>query len=165
MSPRLETRTHDHSHRYASYVHRFHLLFPLPRASTSSFSALSTRGASSSSSFLVPPIPSIIVPGNHDLGLHRSSTSLAAYGRERFAEAFGPTWGVREWNGWEVVWVDSMALLEDEFWEGDGGQYAGMKRWIDELGQGESSSSSASGCTTVPPAQSAVSPECRVARD
>ncbi|GAA5892964.1 hypothetical protein JCM8208_004137 [Rhodotorula glutinis] len=120
---------------YASLVHRFHLLFPLPRASTSSFSTLSSRAASSSS--LVPPIPSIIVPGNHDLGLHRSSTSLAAYGRERFRDAFGPTWGLREWNGWEVAWIDSMALLEDEFWETDGGgQYADMKRWLEELGRG-----------------------------
>lgn len=121
--------------RYASLVHRFHLLFPLPRASTSSFSTLSSRAASSSS--LVPPIPSIIVPGNHDLGLHRSSTSLAAYGRERFREAFGPTWGLREWNGWEVAWIDSMALLEDEFWDTDGGgQYGDMKRWLEELGRG-----------------------------
>ncbi|GAA5855931.1 hypothetical protein JCM9279_005552 [Rhodotorula babjevae] len=120
---------------YASLVHRFHLLFPLPRASTSSFSTLSSRAASSSS--LVPPIPSIIVPGNHDLGLHRSSTSLAAYGRERFRDAFGPTWGLREWNGWEVAWIDSMALLEDEFWETDGGgQYGDMKRWLEELGRG-----------------------------
>ncbi|KPV76508.1 uncharacterized protein RHOBADRAFT_25577, partial [Rhodotorula graminis WP1] len=120
---------------YASLVHRFHLLFPLPRASTSSFSSLSSRAASSSA--LVPPIPSIIVPGNHDLGLHRSSTLLAAYGRERFRDAFGPTWGLREWNGWEVAWIDSMALLEDEFWDTDGGgQYGDMKRWLEELGRG-----------------------------
>ncbi|GAA6054891.1 hypothetical protein JCM3770_004270 [Rhodotorula araucariae] len=118
---------------HASYVHRFHLLFPLPRASTSSF-ALSPHTRISSP--LTPPIPSITVPGNHDLGLHRSSSSLAAYARERFEEAFGPTWGIREWNGWEVVWVDAMALLEDEYWEGDGGQYSAMKRWLDEMEHG-----------------------------
>ncbi|BGP45719.1 hypothetical protein JCM10450v2_001549 [Rhodotorula kratochvilovae] len=121
---------------YASYVHRFHLLFPLPRASSSSFALAPHAGSSA----LTPPIPSIIVPGNHDLGLHRGSPSLAAYARERFAEAFGPTWGVREWNGWEVVWVDAMALLEDEYWEGEGGQFARMRRWIEDMEHGPVSS-------------------------
>ncbi|GAA5841600.1 hypothetical protein JCM11251_004228 [Rhodosporidiobolus azoricus] len=128
---------------HASYIHRFHLLFPLPRASTSSFSTLSSSHSTSSSLFsahpLTPPIPSIVLPGNHDLGLHLSSSSLAAYHRERFAEAFGPTWGEREWNGWRVVWVDAMALLEGEFWEGKGGQYSDMRRWLEEMGQGSSS--------------------------
>ncbi|BGP22523.1 hypothetical protein JCM10295v2_001408 [Rhodotorula toruloides] len=119
---------------HSSYVHRFHLLFPLPRASTSIFSALSSSPHSRSD--LIPPIPSIILPGNHDLGLHLSSPSLARYARELFEEAFGPTWGEREWNGWTLVWVDAMALLEAEFWEDDGGQFREMRRWLDELGRG-----------------------------
>lgn len=86
----------------------------------------------------MPPIPSILVPGNHDLGLHSPSSSLAAYARERFSEGFGPTWGEREWNGWSVVWVDAMALLEPEFVQGDiGGEYSEMKQWLDDLGDGE----------------------------
>ncbi|BGO89273.1 hypothetical protein NBRC10512_003911 [Rhodotorula toruloides] len=119
---------------HSSYVHRFHLLFPLPRASTSSFSALSSSPRSRS--HLIPPIPSITLPGNHDLGLHLSSPSLARYARELFEEAFGPPWGEREWNGWSLVWIDSMALLEEEFWEADGGQFREMRRWLDELGRG-----------------------------
>lgn len=31
-----------------------------------------------------------------------------------------------------------MAVLEDEFWEADGGQFAEMRRWLDELGRGAS---------------------------
>ncbi|GJN88267.1 hypothetical protein Rhopal_001232-T1 [Rhodotorula paludigena] len=126
------TETVDHR-EHSAYVHRFHLLFPLPRASTSSFSTLSSSSTGRSS--LTPPVPSIIVPGNHDLGLHRGSTALAAYGREVFRDTFGPTWGVREWNGWEVVWVDAMALLEPEYWEGDGGEFKAMRRWL-ETGMG-----------------------------
>ncbi|GAA5874882.1 hypothetical protein JCM8547_003600 [Rhodosporidiobolus lusitaniae] len=121
---------------HAAYIHRFHLLFPLPRASISSFSPLSSSSSSSSSSrALVPPIPSIVIPGNHDLGLHSPSSSLAAYHRERFTSAFGPTFGEREWNGWRVVWIDSMAVLEEEFWRGDGGQFREMKSWLEGLGK------------------------------
>ncbi|GAA5964234.1 hypothetical protein JCM21900_002876 [Sporobolomyces salmonicolor] len=118
----------EHSH----YVHRFHLLFPLPRAS-----AVSPSQSVSSSSSLTPPIPSILLPGNHDLGLHVPSSALASYSRERFAEAFGPTWGEREWNGWTLVWVDSMALLEAEFREGRGGEFSDMKAWLEDLGKGD----------------------------
>ncbi|GAA5894061.1 hypothetical protein JCM5296_001001 [Sporobolomyces johnsonii] len=118
----------EHSH----YVHRFHLLFPLPRASAASLSQ-----SSSSSSSLTPPIPSILLPGNHDLGLHVPSSALASYSRERFAEAFGPTWGEREWNGWLLIWVDSMALLEEEFRAGRGGEFRDMKDWIEDLGKGD----------------------------
>ncbi|GAA5873544.1 hypothetical protein JCM3774_000046 [Rhodotorula dairenensis] len=123
---------------HLAYVHRFHRNFPLPRASTSLFSTLSRYGHRGSS-HLVPPIPSIIVPGNHDLGLHSPSSSLAAYAREKFNEAFGPTWGEREWNGWSVVWVDAMALLEPEFLADGGaagGEYHEMKQWLDDLGEG-----------------------------
>ncbi|BGP18748.1 hypothetical protein JCM10213_003053 [Rhodosporidiobolus nylandii] len=116
---------------HSSYIHRFHTIFPLPRASISSFSPLSLTSSWSSS--LVPPIPSIVLPGNHDLGLHLPSASLASYHRERFADVFGPTWGEREWNGWRIVWVDSMALLEHEFWEGSGGTFASMKGWLEGL--------------------------------
>ncbi|KAK4702764.1 ethanolamine phosphate phosphodiesterase, partial [Phenoliferia sp. Uapishka_3] len=88
---------------HASYVHRFNKMFPLPRQPSPSLTPT-----------LSSPIPSILLPGNHDLGLHLPSTSLASYARERFTESFGPTSGEREWGGWSVVWVDSMALLEDE---------------------------------------------------
>lgn len=125
--------------RHLAYVHRFHRAFPLPRASTSSFSTLS-RQAYAASSHLIPPIQSVVVPGNHDLGLHSPSSSLASYARERFTEAFGPTWGEREWNGWSIVWVDAMALLEPEFIRGDiGGEYAEMRQWLEDLGEGQSS--------------------------
>ncbi|GAA6024320.1 hypothetical protein JCM10207_009264 [Rhodosporidiobolus poonsookiae] len=123
---------------YASLVHRFHLLFPLPRLSSSS--SLS----SSPHSHLTPPIPSIVLPGNHDLGLSPSSpssssptppSSLASYRRERFSDAFGPPYGEREWGGWRVVWVDAMALLEDEFWTEGGGRYGAMKAWLEDMGR------------------------------
>lgn len=52
------------------------------------------------------------MPGNHDLGLHLPTASLASYSRERFEDAFGPVSGSEVWGGWELVWVDSMALLE-----------------------------------------------------
>lgn len=88
--------------RHTAYVHRFHLLFPLSRA------------PSASNPHLAPPIPSILLPGNHDLGLHLPSSSLASYARERFEESFGPVSGEKEWGGWNLVWVDSMGLLEEE---------------------------------------------------
>lgn len=135
--------------RHAAYIHRFHLLFPLPRASISSFSPLSHTSSLPSSSSLIPPIPSIVLPGNHDLGLSSpsspssASASLGAYHRERFTAAFGPTYGEREWNGWRIVWVDAMALVEEEFWSGDegggeGGNYGGMKGWLEGMLNGPS---------------------------
>ena len=90
--------------RHASYVHRFHLLFPLPRSTTT---PTTLQHAS-----LSPPIPSIYLPGNHDLGLHLASEALAEYARERFVESFGATNGEIELGGWSFIWVDSMALLE-----------------------------------------------------
>ena len=71
------------------------------------------------------------MPGNHDLGLHLDSQALMSWERERFQEAFGPTQGQREWNGWDIVWVDSMALLE----EGVAGTEA--RGWIDKVGKRE----------------------------
>ncbi|KAK4046867.1 hypothetical protein OIV83_005763 [Microbotryomycetes sp. JL201] len=103
----------EHSH----YVHRFHTTFPLPRQHI----------AKSIDSSLHPPIPTIYMPGNHDLGLHLESNALMSWARERFQEAFGPTQGQREWGGWDVVWVDSMALLE----EGLAGTEA--KAWIEKV--------------------------------
>ncbi|KAL8276775.1 hypothetical protein RQP46_010831 [Phenoliferia psychrophenolica] len=88
---------------WSAYVHRFNRLFPLPRLASSSL----TPSLSS-------PIPSILLAGNHDLGLHLPSASLASYARERFVASFGPVFGEKEWAGWSFVWVDSMALLEDE---------------------------------------------------
>ncbi|KAI5481041.1 CDC1p [Pseudohyphozyma bogoriensis] len=104
----------EHSH----YVHRFHLLFPLPRSP-------SPQGSHSS---LSPPIPTIYLPGNHDLGLHLPSSSLASYARERFTAAFGEVMGEKEWNGWSVVWVDSMGLLE----QGEEGKEA--REWVEDVG-------------------------------
>lgn len=85
-------------------MHRFHLLFPLPRSTTSTTTPLHAS--------LSPPIPSIYLPGNHDLGLHLPSEALAEYARERFVESFGPTNGEVELGGWGFIWVDAMALLE-----------------------------------------------------
>ncbi|KAM0751157.1 hypothetical protein T439DRAFT_380157 [Meredithblackwellia eburnea MCA 4105] len=99
-----------------AYVHRFHLLFPLPRSS------------SPSHAHLAPPIPSILLPGNHDLGLHLPSSSLASYARERFQNSFGAPNGEKEWGGWSLVWVDSMALLEDE--EG-----RTARGWVEDLAE------------------------------
>lgn len=84
-------------------MHRFNTLFPLPRQPSTSLTP-----------HLSAPIPSILLPGNHDLGLHLASPALASYARERFTDSFGATSGEKEWGGWSVVWVDSMALLEDE---------------------------------------------------
>lgn len=95
-------------------------MFPLPTQSASAFSSYS------------PPIPSIILPGNHDLGLHLSSPSLASLGRERFVNNFGPLSGEIEWGGWSLVWVDSMALLE----EGENGEEA--RGFVDKLSTSES---------------------------
>lgn len=107
---------------HASYVHRFHLLFPLPR----------TPRPKQAYSSLSPPIPSIYLPGNHDLGLHLASDALEEYSRERFTAEFGPTNGEKEWGGWSFVWVDSMALLEvDEV-----GNEA--RKFVEEIGGRES---------------------------
>ena len=90
-----------------------------------------------------------MLPGNHDLGLHVPSGALQRYARERFTDAFGPTQGVVMWHGWQVVWVDSMALLEDgpigdearAFVEQvarddfDGGDVAGRERSGDSAGR------------------------------
>lgn len=69
------------------------------------------------------------MPGNHDLGLHLPSAALASYGRERFQEAFGPTMGEKEWGGWDVVWIDSMALLENAV------EAAEAREWIERVGR------------------------------
>lgn len=81
-------------------VAHFHSLFPLPTISQNS----------------TQKVPTIILPGNHDLGLHLplkdGVLSQARNSRIRFEEAFGKVSGVQELGGWEFVWVDSMALLE-----------------------------------------------------
>ncbi|SCV72346.1 BQ2448_3883 [Microbotryum intermedium] len=79
---------------HAKYSSRFFRLFPPP------------------SSTLSKSPSTIYVPGNHDLGLHNPSSALSTYGRERFRATFGPTSGIVEAGGWEIVWVDAMALLE-----------------------------------------------------
>ncbi|GAA5987920.1 hypothetical protein JCM11641_004582 [Rhodosporidiobolus odoratus] len=103
---------------YTSLLRRFRSLFPLPRLTSLPLS---------------PPIPSITLPGNHDLGLHVPSASLSSYYRERFSEAFGPLYGEREWKGWRVVWIDSMALLEEGFWQGGGGIWSEMRAWLEGM--------------------------------
>lgn len=110
--------------RHTAYVNRFNLLFPLPRQPT--YASSSPEIIS-----LTPPVPTIYVAGNHDLGLHLPSSSLASYGRERFTESFGPTMGEKQWGGWDVTWVDSMALLE----EGKVGEEA--REWIERVGRSE----------------------------
>ena len=105
--------------RHSSYARRFNLAFPLPRNPQSHFS------------LNAPPIPHIILPGNHDLGLHLASPALAEYARERFAAQFGPLAGEQEWGGWSVVWVDSMGLLE----EGESGEEA--RGFVEGLRKGE----------------------------
>lgn len=97
-------------------------LFPLPRQEI----------AGSIDSSLHPPVPSIYMPGNHDLGLHLESDSLTSWERERFEAAFGPPQGQKDWGGWDVVWVDSMALLE----QAPAGQQA--KSWVERVGKRES---------------------------
>lgn len=99
------------------FTHRARSTFPPPRRPA-------TRSA----------VPVVHLPGNHDLGLHPSSSSLGSAARERFKTAFGPLQGKIEegWAGWEVVWIDSMALLEgDEA----GGKEA--RAWVEKLGLGE----------------------------
>ncbi|GAA5821282.1 hypothetical protein JCM10212_006270 [Sporobolomyces blumeae] len=130
----------EREHSYHS--HLFHRIFRLPRQVSAS-SALSSS--------LHPPLPVIFVPGNHDLGLHlpaplddENVTSSNGRGtattRSRFEQSFGPTFGSREWNGWELVWIDSMALLEEGFWNGEAerglGPFAEMRSWLDRVGQG-----------------------------
>lgn len=92
-------------------VAHFHSLFPLPTISHNT----------------TQKVPTIILPGNHDLGLHLPAPgvgtdekdgggggilSQARNGRIRFEEHFGKVSGVQILGGWEFVWVDSMALLE-----------------------------------------------------
>jgi hypothetical protein len=84
-------------------------------------------------------VPVVYLPGNHDLGLHPASSELGAAARERFKAAFGPLQGRHSdtgdengWNGWEVIWVDSMALLE-----GDEAQGRAAREWVERVGQGE----------------------------
>lgn len=80
-------------------------------------------------------VPVVYLPGNHDLGLHPSSSEAGAAARERFMAAFGPLQGKHDegWAGWEIVWIDSMALLE-----GDEAGGASARQWVERLGKGES---------------------------
>lgn len=98
--------------RLKSYVQRFHTLFPLPPLIPPSLSSPLTPST--------PRIPSILIPGNHDLGLHLPSSSIALATRKKFINSWnggvggggGGVNGVKVLGGWEVVWVDSMALIE-----------------------------------------------------
>lgn len=76
--------------RHARYVRRFRNIFPLPSA----------------------PARVYYVPGNHDLGLYLPPAA-AAHAREQFKDAFGPLNAVVEIGGHRLVWIDSMALLEE----------------------------------------------------
>jgi hypothetical protein len=139
--------------RYTSYTRLFHKLFPLPRQIPKS----SSSSSSSSSRHLDPPVPVIYVPGNHDLPLHPSSSinstdrfnssSHFLSSRKQFRESFGPLWGEREFKGFNLIWIDSIALIEQSFWESnkddkdnansDVGSFREMKEWLEDLGKGE----------------------------
>ncbi|KDE03459.1 hypothetical protein MVLG_06069 [Microbotryum lychnidis-dioicae p1A1 Lamole] len=99
---------------HAKYSSRFFRLFPPPP---------STLSKSPST---------IYIPGNHDLGLHNLSSTLSSNGRKRFRDTFGPTNGIVETGGWQLVWVDAMAVLEP----GVEGREA--RNWIARLGEKKS---------------------------
>lgn len=42
---------------------------------------------------------------------------------------FGKLWGEVEWGGWNLVWIDSMNLIE--------GREGEMKDWLEQLGKGK----------------------------
>ncbi|GAA5828012.1 hypothetical protein JCM5353_007663 [Sporobolomyces roseus] len=113
---------------YEEFVKLWRRLFPLPRRRRKG-------GGDSPSSQLDPPVPVVFVPGNHDLGLHGESQlrklneSELERGKERFEGRFGRLWGEVEWGGWNLVWIDSMNLIE--------GREGEMKDWLEELGKGE----------------------------
>ncbi|GAA6021325.1 hypothetical protein JCM11491_005804 [Sporobolomyces phaffii] len=131
---------------YADYARQFHRLFPLPRQQR-------RHAASASASVLAPPVPVVYVPGNHDLRLdpfvstssknNNGSTQVDIDGaaRARFRERFGPLWGEREWNGWNVVTIDAVQLVNAHGGGGGGGgredkkKKSDMVEWIDELGR------------------------------
>lgn len=64
------------------------------------------------------------------MGLHLGSEALSEFSRERFIESFGSVAGSTIWNDWEVVWIDSMGLLEPV------GEEVGdeARRFVNELG-------------------------------
>ncbi|GAA5942397.1 putative lipid phosphatase CDC1 [Sporobolomyces koalae] len=116
--------------QYEMFSNKFHLMFPVPRQH---------RTSHSSPTELDPPVPVIHVVGNHDLPLHPLATSSSNASRELFQHFFagrGSLYGsTTEWHpGWEIVWIDSLALLEPEFWTTDGGQFSEFKQWIEDLG-------------------------------
>ena len=77
--------------------------------------------------------PTVHLPGNHDVGLHPASSEQGAAARERFMAAFGPLQGKLDegWAGWEIIWVDSMALLE-----GDEAGGKAARDWVERIGRG-----------------------------
>lgn len=70
---------------YSTQAHRFHSIFPLPPR---------TRKSST-----------IILPGNHDMSIYDGQ------GHDPFERHFGPTHAVKDWSGWQIVAIDSVALL------------------------------------------------------
>ncbi|KAK4050039.1 hypothetical protein OIO90_005229 [Microbotryomycetes sp. JL221] len=144
--------TSDHK-EYSRYVHRFHKqvytselsidfvhfgltftftpfrfpksgmyrTFPLPRQ----------KLIKSIDTSLHPPVPTIYIPGNHDLGLHLESQALETWQREKFKQNFESIKGLKEWNDWDLIWIDSMALLEND----SNVIYNEAKIWIEKMGK------------------------------
>lgn len=118
---------------YEGMVKIFRKLFPTPRKKTVS-----------KSNELDPPIPTIYVPGNHDLGLNsRSQLGLlnsqeSRLGMDKFEQFFGKRFGMVEWGEWELVWIDSMGFEEEEEEVGSSEKKDEMKEWITKnLGKGK----------------------------
>ncbi|GAA5849397.1 hypothetical protein JCM3766R1_006067 [Sporobolomyces carnicolor] len=122
---------------YSRYTRMFHQFFPLPRQRQHQLAD------SSSSERLDPPIPVVYVSGNHDVTLHPTTSNETS--RSRFEQSFGSLYGERELKGFNLVWIDSIALLEQSFWnpappssdinDPREAQFKKMKTWLEELGE------------------------------
>lgn len=95
-------------HAFLDYVTRFNKLFPIPRVSTASLSA----------------VPAIFVPSRSTLS--SLSSAAVALARERFEGKYNPVSDVVRIGGWEIVYVDG--LLSQK-----GGVRKSTKKFVDEL--------------------------------
>ena len=55
----------------------------------------------------IPDVPVIVVPGNHDIGLH---SRISAARLHAFSDRFGPPDAVHHVNGFTIVGVNAQAL-------------------------------------------------------
>ena len=64
------------------------------------------------------PVPWLVVPGNHDVGVPDVAWRVTTRRRARFEAAFGPRFWVSEQGDWRIVGLDTEALasghLDDE---------------------------------------------------